>query len=40
MMRSKMGSSHSKRLFTGTAGARHIHPKNVRAMPSRGGIRL
>lgn len=40
MMRHKMSSKHSKHLFSHTAGARHIHPKNVSHVVMRGGIRL
>lgn len=39
--RSKMKSGHSKRLFSHTAGAQKVHPKNLRtSSPMRGGIRL
>ena len=40
MQRHKMNGSHSRRLFSHTAGARHVHPKNSRPNPMRGGIRL
>lgn len=38
--RMKMKAQHSKRLFSKTAGARHVHPKNATRAPMRGGIRL
>lgn len=38
MKRSKIGNSSSKRMFTRTA--QRVHPKNNRAAPMRGGIRL
>lgn len=38
--RKKMGNKQSKRYFSKTAGAEHVHPKNARnIMPMRGGIR-
>lgn len=40
MKRSAMTNKSSKRLFSATAGARHVHPKNSRPNPMRGGIRL
>ncbi|WNK13390.1 MAG: hypothetical protein [Microvirus sp.] len=36
--RHKMGNAQSKRNFT--RHATHPHPKNMRATPMRGGIRL
>lgn len=36
--RKKMPSRHSKKVFTKTA--QHVHKKNLRASPMRGGIRL
>lgn len=38
--RQKMTSAHSKKLFRNTAGNRHVHPKNHRPNPMRGGIRM
>lgn len=40
MYRKKMNMRHSKSLFRHTAGANHVHGKNFRALPMRGGIRL
>ncbi|WNK15002.1 MAG: hypothetical protein [Microvirus sp.] len=40
MKRSSLSMKSSKRLFTNTAGSRHVHAKNMRGMPMRGGIRL
>lgn len=40
MKRHSMPSAQSKRIFAGSAGARHVHPKNIRSAPMRGGIRL
>jgi hypothetical protein len=40
MKRQSMTSHHSKKLFSGTAGARHVHAKNNARSPMRGGIRL
>lgn len=40
MHRHKMSAQHSKRLFTATAGARHVHTKNISHGVMRGGIRL
>lgn len=40
MYRAKMSAGKSKRLFRNTAGSRHVHRKNLTAMPMRGGIRL
>lgn len=40
MYRKSMPMKKSRRLFTATAGARHVHGKNLRASPMRGGIRL
>jgi len=38
--RMKMSSGHSRKLFTRTAGHKHVHPKNTTRLPMRGGIRL
>lgn len=38
--RQPMPSKQSKRLFSNTAGSRHVHPKNTRPSPMRGGIRM
>lgn len=38
--RQKMSRKRSKKLFSKTAGSRKVHPKNVKAAPMRGGIRL
>lgn len=38
MKRAPMKKGHSKKLFTKTA--KKVNPKNVRAKPMRGGIRL
>ncbi|WNK14989.1 MAG: hypothetical protein [Microvirus sp.] len=40
MKRHKLGHRHSKRLFSRTAGARRVHPRNLRFFVMRGGIRL
>ena len=42
MKRHKMNRSGSKKLFSRTAGANHIHPKNIQSSSQvmRGGIRL
>lgn len=46
MKRHKMNRSSSKKLFSRTAGANHVHPKNIQSGSSgsvyvmRGGIRL
>lgn len=40
MYRQKMSSAHSKKMFSRTAGSRHVHSKNYRHTPMRGGIRL
>lgn len=45
MKRHKMNRSSSKKLFSRTAGANHVHPKNVTGSSGsiyvmRGGIRL
>jgi len=37
--RKKLGNRQSKRYFSKTAGAKHVHPKNANIMPVRGGIR-
>lgn len=38
--RKKLSSKRSKKYFSKTAGAQHVHPKNARSiMPMRGGIR-
>lgn len=37
--RKKLSHRGSKRLFSSTAGSRHVHPKNAGPMPMRGGIR-
>ena len=36
--RQKMGRRRSKRLFTNTA--LNVHPKNLKAVPMRGGFRI
>ena len=38
--RAKMSKHRSAHLFSRTAGARHVHSKNVTVGPMRGGIRL
>lgn len=38
--RIKIPQAYSKKLFNKTAGARHVHGKNTRPMPMRGGIRM
>ncbi|WNK13210.1 MAG: hypothetical protein [Microvirus sp.] len=40
MRRAPMSMKSSKRLFSRTAGSRHVHQKNRQASPMRGGIRL
>ena len=38
--RKKLANKHSKKYFSKTAGAQHVHPKNATSiMPMRGGIR-
>jgi len=38
--RKKLGNRQSKKYFSKTAGAQHVHPKNAQnIMPMRGGIR-
>jgi len=37
--RKKLGNRQSKKYFSKTAGAQHVHPKNANIMPMRGGIR-
>lgn len=37
--RKKLGNKQSKKYFSKTAGANHVHPKNVTILPMRGGIR-
>ncbi|QXP08186.1 MAG: hypothetical protein [Arizlama microvirus] len=37
--RKKMGNRQSKKYFSKTAGAEHVHPKNSSVLPMRGGIR-
>nr|QJB18999.1 MAG: hypothetical protein [Microvirus sp.] len=37
--RKKMNNKSSKKYFSKTAGAEHVHPKNSSVMPMRGGIR-
>nr|QJB19454.1 MAG: hypothetical protein [Microvirus sp.] len=38
-LRKKLSNKRSKRYFSKTAGAQHVHPKNASIMPMRGGIR-
>lgn len=38
MRRRKLPKKASRRIFT--TGARNVHPKNLRAVPMRGGFRL
>lgn len=38
MKRKKLPSKQSKKMFT--KSAKSVHPKNTRAIPMRGGIRL
>jgi len=37
--RKKLNNKKSKKYFSKTAGAEHVHPKNASVMPMRGGIR-
>lgn len=37
--RKQLGNKRSKKMFSKTAGAQHVHPKNATVMPMRGGIR-
>jgi len=37
--RKKLNNKASKKYFSKTAGAEHVHPKNAMIMPMRGGIR-
>lgn len=43
MRRSRMSRGHSRRVFSRTAGASRVHPRNnvgTGSAPMRGGIRL
>lgn len=37
--RKKIANKQSKKYFSRTAGAQHVHPKNASVLPMRGGIR-
>lgn len=37
--RKKLSHNKSRKMFSNTAGARHVHPKNAVIVPMRGGIR-
>nr|QJB19210.1 MAG: hypothetical protein [Microvirus sp.] len=39
MFRKKLSNRRSKKYFSKTAGANHVHRKNASVMPMRGGIR-
>lgn len=40
MKRKKLSNKGSKKLYTSTADQNHVHPKNVKAVPMRGGFRI
>lgn len=40
MKRKKLSKKGSKKLYTATADSNNVNPKNVKAVPMRGGFRI